>query len=217
MPLIAKIYNMKGETVGEHSLDPAVFGVTPKIGLIHQTVVAQKANVRQILAHTKDRGEVRGGGRKPWKQKGTGRARHGSIRSPLWVGGGITFGPTKERNFKQKINKKAKRKALLMCLSDKVANEKLLLLDNLNLPEIKTKLMAKILENLPCKGKTTLIALPETDSDKIIKSAENLPKIRTIEARNLNVADLLTYEYLLAAVTTVKALESELKKRVSIK
>lgn len=209
--LKVKVYNMKGEVVGEEKLDPALFGVEIKPGLIHEVVVAQKANVRQILAHTKDRGEVRGGGRKPWRQKGTGRARHGSIRSPIWRGGGVTFGPTKERNFKQKINKKARRKALLMCLSDKVVNKKLLLLDQLKLPEIKTKLMTKILENLPCKGKSVMIALSNYDP-KIIKSASNLPKVCTIEVRNLNVYDLLIHEYFLAPLETIKALEGQLKK-----
>lgn len=209
--LKVKVYNMKGEVVGEEKLDPALFGVEIKPGLIHEVVVAQKANVRQILAHTKDRGEVRGGGRKPWRQKGTGRARHGSIRSPIWRGGGVTFGPTKERNFKQKINKKARRKALLMCLSDKVANKKLLLLDQLKLPEIKTKLMTKILENLPCKRKSVMIALSNYDL-KIVKSASNLPKVCTIEARNLNVYDLLTHEYFLAPLETIKVLEGQLKK-----
>lgn len=213
MPLTAEIYNMKGEVVGQYPLNLAIFGITPKIGLIHEAVVAERANARKVLAHTKDRGEVRGGGRKPWRQKGTGRARHGSIRSPLWIGGGVTFGPTKERVFKKKINKKAKRKALLMVLSDKAANKKLLLLDQLKLPEIKTKLMAGILENLPCKGRTTLLALGEDEESlKIVKSAANLPKISTIEARNLNVLDLVSHEYLLTTLEIMKMIESSLKK-----
>ncbi len=208
--LKVKVYNMKGEVVGEENLDPAVFGVEIKPGLVHQVLVTDKANVRQVLAHTKDRGEVRGGGKKPWRQKGTGRARHGSIRSPLWRGGGVTFGPTKERNFKKKINKKMKRKALIMCLSDKVANEKLLLLDQLKLPQIKTKLLVKILENLPCKEKSVMIAITDRDF-KIIKSAANLPKVFTIEARNLNIYDLLNYDYLLTTPEVVKAIETKLK------
>ncbi len=193
--LTAKIYNMAGEVVGEEKLDPAIFGVKAKEGLIHQAVVAQMANRRQVLAHTKNRGEVRGGGKKPWKQKGTGRARAGSIRSPLWKGGGVIFGPRKNRNFKQKINKKMRRKALLMCLSDRAGEARIVLLDKLELVEFKTKKLLEILNKLPSKEKKTLLVLVKDDK-KIIKSAANLPYVKTIEARNLNVVDVLEYGYL---------------------
>lgn len=194
--LKVNIYNTQGEVVGEEKLDPAIFGVEVKSGLVHQAVVAQMANRRQVLAHTKDRGEVRGGGKKPWRQKGTGRARHGSIRSPLWIGGGIIFGPRKERNFKQKINKKMKRNALLMCLSDRAKNHKIILLDKLELESIKTKKLLEILNKLPNKGKKTLLVLGEGD-EKVVKSAANLAKVKTIEARNLNVIDILQHDFLM--------------------
>lgn len=209
--LTVKVYNMQGEVVGEEKLNPALFGVEIKAGLVHQAVVAQFANRRQVLAHTKDRGEVRGGGRKPWRQKGTGRARHGSIRSPLWVGGGVTFGPTKERVFKQKINKKMKRKTLLMCLSDRATDGKIILLDKLELDGFKTKRFLEILNKLPNKEKTTLLVLAGGDK-KVIKSAANLPRVKTIEARGLNVIDVLHYEYLMMPLESLRAMEASLKK-----
>lgn len=207
----AKVYNMNGEVVGEEKLDSALFEVSAKEGLIHQAVVAQMANRRQVLAHTKNRGEVSGGGIKPWRQKGTGRARVGSIRSPLWVGGGVVFGPTKDRNFKQKINKKMKRKALLMCLSDRAKDEKIVLLDKLELENFKTKKFLEILNKLPGKEKKTLLILADNDK-KIIKSAANLENVKTIESVNLNVIDVLNHEYLMLPVATMRAVEESLKK-----
>jgi len=149
----ATVYNIKGVEVKEVDLDPAIFSVKVKPELVQQAVVVSQANKRQVLAHAKDRSEVAGGGRKPWRQKGTGRARHGSNRSPIWRGGGITFGPTRSRNFSLKINKKAKRKALLMSLSDKAANGKIILLDKLELEEAKTKKFFEILRNLKLREK----------------------------------------------------------------
>lgn len=141
------VYNIKAEKIKEAELNPAVFGVKVKESVVHQVMVAQMANARVAIAHTKTKGEVRGGGIKPWKQKGTGRARHGSIRSPLWKGGGVTFGPRKDRNFSQKVNKKMKTKALFMCLSDKVKNGLMVLVDKLNLAEGKTKEMTGVVNN----------------------------------------------------------------------
>jgi len=125
------VYNQQGEKVGQVDLPAELFGVPLNRDLVHQVVVTQMANSRQVLAHTKDRSEVRGGGAKPWRQKGTGRARHGSIRSPIWVGGGVAFGPTKERVFAKKINKKMKRQALFMVLSSKVKDKEIVLLDKI--------------------------------------------------------------------------------------
>jgi len=142
------IYNQKAEKTGDIEVSDKVFGVKMSEALIHQAVVAQMANERQVIAHTKGRAEVRGGGKKPWKQKGTGRARAGSSRSPIWIGGGVTFGPTKERNFSKKINKKMKQKALLMAISDRVKNGEIIVLDNLNTKEFKTKVMDTILKNI---------------------------------------------------------------------
>ena len=142
------IYNSTGEKVKQIDLNPDIFGIEINQGLVHQAAVAQMSARRKILAHTKDKSEVHGGGRKPWRQKGTGRARHGSIRSPLWKGGGVTFGPTKDRNFVKKINKKMKRKALFMCLTDRTKEQDLVLLDKLEVKDNKTKEFLEVLKNL---------------------------------------------------------------------
>ena len=201
-----KIYNQEGNEVGEQELNPAIFEVGVKPELVHQAVLTQMANKRLILAHTKDRGDVSGGGKKPWKQKGTGRARHGSIRSPLWRHGGVTFGPTKDRNFCLKINKKARRKALLMCLSDKAANDRLIVLDKLELPEVKTRKMKEILLKLPAQKSKTLIALAANDKN-ILRSSLNIPHLQTILADSLNVVDILNYKYLMVTVDGLKKIE----------
>ena len=189
-----KVYNIKGQPVGEVKLESKIFDIAIKPDLVQQAVRTQLANKRIAIAHTKDRSEVRGGGRKPWRQKGTGRARHGSIRSPLWKGGGVTFGPRKSRNFALKMNRKARRKALFMALSDKARNKKIVLLDKLEMPTIKTKDFIKIISKLPLK-KTILAILPKSDQ-KIIKSARNIPYVKTINADSLNVIDVLSHEYL---------------------
>src|SRR3989339_2063986 len=142
-----KVYNLEGKETGEMNLLDSVFGVKIKPEVVHEVFVALQNNQREPWADTKSKGEVRGGGKKPWQQKGTGRARHGSIRSPIWKGGGVTFGPTKERNFKKKINKKMARKALLMAISSKAKNRQLLVLDEIKLNQAKTKEMALILKN----------------------------------------------------------------------
>ncbi len=200
-----KVYNQAGQEVRELELDPKFFEIESNSDLIHQVVIAQAANSRQVLAHTKDRSEVRGGGKKPWRQKGTGRARHGSIRSPLWIGGGVTFGPTKDRNFSQKINKKMKRKALMMCLSDKVKSNDLVVIDKIDSEEIKTKKMAEMLKKLPLKNKVLLV-LPESDLN-IIRSINNIPRVKTIRADSLNVIDVLDYKSLLVAEPSIKKIE----------
>ena len=203
-----KIYNQEGKEVGRADLPAEIFDVKINQDLVHQAVIAQVANSRQVLAHTKDRSERRGGGRKPWRQKGTGRARHGSTRSPIWRGGGVTFGPTKERVFAQKINKKMKRKALLMVLSSKVKDKEMILLDKLELVKAKTKKMAEILKNfskIKPLGSSVLIVLPNSD-EKIIKAARNIPKIKTIRADSLNVVDVLSCKYLLMVQEAVEVI-----------
>ncbi len=197
----AIVYNQKGEKVGQAELPAEIFEVAINKNLVHQAVVTQMANARQVIAHTKDRSEARGGGRKPWQQKGTGRARHGSIRSPIWRGGGVTFGPTKERVFAKKINKKMKRQALLMVLSSKVKDQEMILLDKLEIAEAKTKQMVEVIKNLKAKikkdlDKGTLIVLPEVEP-KITRAVRNIPKIKTIRADSLNVLDVLSSQYLL--------------------
>lgn len=194
MPSV-KVYNQEGQEVGQEELKPEIFGVAPKAVVIQQAVEAQLANRRQVLAHTKTRAEVRGGGRKPWRQKGTGRARHGSIRSPLWVGGGITFGPRNNRNFQKKINKKAKRLALFMSLSDKLNNQKLYLIEDLKITAGKTKLLKEIIKRLPGGEGKLLLAIEPSDK-KIFQASRNLNKIKISSVNSLNVYDVLNYSYL---------------------
>ena len=207
--MLVNTYNQNGEKIGQTRLPSEIFDVKANPDLIHQVVVSQMANRRKVIAHAKTRAEVRGGGRKPWRQKGTGRARHGSIRSPLWRGGGVTFGPRKERVFKKRIPKKMRRKALLMVLSGKVKNNLLILLDKLKIEKPKTKLtkqMVEILEKLPCKNESTLIALPEYDRN-IILAARNLPEIDTLWARNLNALDLLIFKYVVLPKESIKVIK----------
>lgn len=213
MPKV-NIYNLTGEVVGQEELDAHIFAVELNPEVIQSVVVTQQANSRQVLAHTKTKGEVRGGGIKPWKQKGTGRARAGSIRSPLWKGGGVIFGPRKDRNYAIKINKKAKNKALRMVLSDKAREEKLILLDKLELAEPKTKKIMEIFAKLPCKNKKSLLSLAKKD-EKIVKAAQNLEKIRLCAADSLNVVDLLKNEYFVLdkeALQKVVAVYKKVKK-----
>ena len=191
-----RVYNQEGEEVSELNLNEAIFGLPWNADLIHQVVRVALANKRQVLASTKDRREVSGGGRKPWRQKGTGRARHGSIRSPLWKGGGITFGPTKERNFKLKINKKMARKAFLTALSTKAKDSELLVLDDLKLSAPKTKEMSKIMKNFP-QVKTSLLVLAGKKDENLKRAGRNLPNLRIINIDNLNILDILKYKHLI--------------------
>ena len=193
--LSVKIHNQEGKEVSELKLNEAIFGLPWNSDLVHQAVRVALANKRQVLASTKTREEVSGGGRKPWRQKGTGRARHGSIRSPLWKGGGVTFGPTKERNFKLKINKKMARKAFLTALSTKAKDSELLILDNLKLSAPKTKEMAKIMKNFP-QVKNNLLILSGKNED-IKRAGRNLPNLRIINIDNLNILDILKYKHLI--------------------
>ena len=201
-----KLYDFQGKETGEEILDPKLFGVEADPEIVHEMVVAQQKNSRDVLAHTKGRAEVRGGGKKPWRQKGTGRARHGSIRSPLWIGGGITFGPTKLRNFSVKVNKKVKQKALAMVLSDKVANDKLVLVESYNMPEAKTKVLQTALAKLPTKNRPTLVVTKNAE-ENIVRASKNLPRVETINFGSLNLVDLMKKEYLV--------INKELLKKVS--
>ncbi len=194
---------MAGEAVGEEILPEAVFSVKAKTSLIHQVVVSEQANARQVLAHTKTRANIRGGGKKPWKQKGTGRARQGSSRSPQWRGGGVVFGPSKERNFAQKINKQMKRLALLATLSEKVRQNHLIVLDTLSVSAGKTKELAAILKVLPMQGRKTLLAL-SAKQPLVTRAAGNLPKVKTTGTKNLNVLELVSHPYLLVTKAGVQ-------------
>jgi large subunit ribosomal protein L4 len=177
--------------------------------LVHQVVVAQMANSRQAIADTKDRGEVRGGGKKPWKQKGTGRARHGSSRSPIWKGGGVTFGPTSDRNFTKRINKKMKVKALFMVLSEKLREEKILVLDNVKMEKPSTKNMLSSLSKLSIKTKA-LLALDKKD-DNMIKSVGNISNISLIASDSINVVDILKNDMFVVNKEGLKKIEETYK------
>jgi large subunit ribosomal protein L4 len=200
------VLNQKGETVSDTLLPKEIFEVPMNADLVHQVVSAQIANKRQKIAKTKDRAEVRGGGKKPWRQKGTGRARHGSIRSPLWKGGGVTFGPRPERVLKKKVTKKMKRKALFMVLSAKAKDKQILVLDNLELERPKTKLMAEILNKLFLKEGTGLVVLPKKE-DNLIKSTRNIEGAKPLSAKDLNILDLLSYKYLLMPKDAIKVIK----------
>jgi len=205
------VYNQEGKVVGDATLPKGIFEVELNTDLVHQIAVSLSANNRQISAHTKNRGEVSGGGKKPWRQKGTGRARHGSIRSPLWKGGGVTHGPRVERVFEKDIPKKMRRKALFMVLSQKAKNKQLVVLDKIELEKGKTKEMAKSLAKLPCSSQATLIALPNYDK-KIFLASRNIKKTSVEDARNLNVLQLLNHKYLLLTKESIKTIENTFAK-----
>lgn len=188
------VLNNKGEKVKEITLPKEVFEIPWNSDLVHQVVRSHMANRRVAIAHTKGRGDVRGGGKKPWRQKGTGRARHGSRRSPLWVGGGVTFGPTSERNFKQKINKKMNRKALLAVMSRKAKDREVLVLDALSLKTTKTKEMASLLKQLPLPRLNALVAIPSHDPH-VERASRNIPRVTVMSASQLSVLDLLNHKY----------------------
>ncbi|KKR08526.1 MAG: 50S ribosomal protein L4 [Parcubacteria group bacterium GW2011_GWC2_39_14] len=184
----AKLYNKEGQEKGEVQLNPKIFEIEANEILVKQAIEAVLANRRLVIADTKNRGEVRGGGKKPWNQKGTGRARHGSIRSPLWRGGGVTFGPNTDRNFTKKINKKVRTTALLMALSDKVKNEKTIVIDELNAATGKTKELSQALKGM--KFNRGLIVLPKMEKN-LVRALNNLPRIELIAANSLNVYDVV--------------------------
>lgn len=204
-----KVYNLEGKEAGEIELPERIFNVPVNDDLIHQVVVAQMANSREVIADTKDRGEVSGGGKKPWKQKGTGRARHGSSRSPIWKGGGVTFGPTTERNFTKRINKKMKAKALFMVLSEKLREEKILVLDEVQMEKPSTKDMLKSLGKLSIKTKA-LMALGERD-DNFLKSVGNIKNVSVIASDSLNVVDLLKNDMFVVNKAGLKRIEETYK------
>ena len=198
------VYDIKGKKVSDIELAESVFGIEPNENIVHAVLVNYLANQRQGTQSTKTRAEVRGGGRKPWRQKGTGRARQGSIRAPQWIKGGIALGP-KPRSYKYTVNKKERRLAIKSILSSKVLEKELTVVDKLELKEIKTKSMVKALEALKAEGKT-LIILPEGNKN-VIMSARNIEGVKAIKANNINVFDLLKYNNLILPVDTVKKLE----------
>lgn len=205
MPKV-NVYNQEGKMTGELELNPKHFGVAAKSDLVHEVVVAQQANARKSVAHTKTKGEVRGGGKKPWKQKGTGRARQGSIRSPQWVGGGIVFGPRGERNFSVKVNRKARQKALFMALSDKVTGDKLMVLESFTPSAVKTKHAADLFKNLKVTRKV-LAVIPKSDPS-LLRIVRNLPNVKLITVNALNVVDVVMHPTVIFWKDTVPAFET---------
>ena len=205
------VYNEKGEVTGSTVLPKEIFEVPLNSDLVHQVLISQTANKRQVSAHTKDRSEVRGGGRKPWQQKGTGRARAGSIRSPLWKGGGVTFGPRNDKNYEKNIPTKMRRKALFMVLSEKAKNNLLVVLDKLEMEKPKTKIMAEMIKKLPGGTESRLVLV--NDGKNTFLSARNIKKTGVREARNLNVVDLMNYKYLLVSKDGIKSIEKTFLKK----
>ena len=198
------VYDIKGKKVSDIELAENVFGIEPNENIVHAVLVNYLANQRQGTQSTKTRAEVRGGGKKPWRQKGTGRARQGSIRAPQWIKGGIALGP-KPRSYKYTVNKKEKRLAIKSVLSSKVLEKELTVVDKLELKEIKTKSMVSALAALKVEGKT-LIIVPERNTN-VLMSARNIEGVKTITVNNINVFDLLKYTNLILPVDTVKKLE----------
>ena len=200
-----EVYNQKGKSVGKLALPENIFGLPWNGDLVHQVVTAMQANARTPVAHARTRGEVRGGGKKPWRQKGTGRARHGSTRSPIWVGGGVTHGPRNDKSYKQKINKKMKAKALFTVLSEKLRKGQILFLEELSLKNIKTKDAVEVIKDLSKvsgfeklagarKPKVYLTCPAKTEIIK--KSFANLKVVEVDEIKNINPVDLLNFKYL---------------------
>ena len=198
------VYDLNGKKVSDIELAENVFGIEPNEAIVHSVLKNYLANLRQGTQSTKTRTEVSGGGRKPWRQKGTGRARQGSTRAPQWIKGGIALGP-KPRSYRYTVNKKERRLAIKSVLSSKVLEKELTVLDKIELKEIKTKSMVKALTALKLEGKT-LIVLPENDKN-VVMSARNIEGVKTISANNINVFDLLKYNNLVLPVDTVKKLE----------
>ena len=203
MPKI-DVYDINGKKVKELELNEAVFGIEPNEAVVHSVLVNFLANQRQGTQSTKTRSEVSGGGRKPWRQKGTGRARQGSIRAPQWIKGGIALGP-KPRSYKYTVNKKERQLAVKSVLSSKVLENELVVVDSLPLNDIKTKEMVKALSNLKVEGKA-LIMLPEKN-EKVQKSTRNIEGVKTTLVETINVYDLLKYNKLVVTEDTVKKLE----------
>jgi large subunit ribosomal protein L4 len=204
------VYNPQAEVIGEIELNAKIFEVKPSIHLLAEAVRIQAANARKGLAHTKTRGEVSGGGKKPWKQKGTGRARAGSTRGPIWRHGGVALGPRSDRNWSLKINKKAKTKALFMSLSDKANAGKIVILDGLNMEKPKTKEFLQVWAALNQKtqglGKKQLFVLPKAN-DSLVKSSRNLPAVSPVMASSLNVTDVLNTDTLVLMKDSLPVIE----------
>ncbi len=206
------VYTKDGKEAGEITLPKEIFDVKMNADLVHQVLISQTANKRQVGAHTQTRGEVRGGGRKPWRQKGTGRARHGSTRSPIWKGGGVSGGPRNDKNYSKDVPTKMRRKALFMVLTEKAKKNLLVVLDSATIEKPKTKDMALTIKSLPIKADSRLVVYQTADK-KMFLATRNIKKTGVSEARNLNVVDLLNYKYLLISKEGIKEIETTFVKK----
>ncbi len=198
-----KVYNMSGESVGTMDLSDDIFAIEMNNSVVHQAVVQYLANQRQGTKGTKTRSEVRGGGRKPWRQKGTGRARQGSIRSPQWTGGGVVFAP-KSRDYSFKLNKKVKRLALKSVLTSRVAEDKLVVLDDLSFDSIKTKNMVNVVENLKL---TKALFVIDNNDKNVILSARNIQNIKTADVSTINTYDILKFQTLVVTKSAINKIQ----------
>lgn len=216
------VYNQEGKETGKITLPPAVFGVSFNADLIHQVATSLTSSARSGTAHTKTRGDVSGGGKKPWRQKGTGRARHGSTRSPIWVGGGVAHGPRSDKNYTRKVNRQMKNKAFYSALSTKLRDGEVLFLENLTLSKIKTKDARDVLahvskipgfESVEKKKANSAFFVTAGKSASVEKSFRNIGNVTVGEARNLNLLDVLTYKYIVVTnpPESIKALTRSAK------
>jgi large subunit ribosomal protein L4 len=209
MSLKIKIHNQTAEVVNDLELAENIFAVPVNTELLHQAIVAQNNNSRQVLAHTKTRSEVAGGGKKPWKQKGTGRARVGSSRSPIWIGGGVTFGPRKDRNFKQKINQKMKQRAMFIALSDRFESKALAVINEFKLSEYKTKTISNILTTFEKKifstDRRSLLIISDGKDEMLKYSIRNLQNTKLINLDNINLLDIVNHRHLIMTEQAINA------------
>lgn len=207
MPKVT-LFKQDGTQNGEIELNEAVFGIEPNESVLFDAIIMQRASLRQGTHAVKNRSAVRGGGRKPWRQKGTGRARQGSIRSPQWVGGGTVFGPTTERNYSYKLPKKVRRLAIKSALSQKVQEDALVVVDALSFEQPKTQAFKAVLQNLDIDTKVLLVV--EQDNDNAYLSARNLPNVKVIDSLNVNVLDVVDYDKVLFTQTALSTVEEAL-------
>lgn len=199
------LYDQDGKKKSDLPVSDQVFGLPLEKTLIYEAVRAQQANARTAIAHTKTRGEVRGGGKKPWKQKHTGRARHGSIRSPIWVGGGVTFGPRSNRNFSLKINRQAKKRAMCVALSSRLVDGKLFAIDKLDLSQPKTKDLAKILSSMPASGEMLLVL--DRKNDNVEQAAKNIKTVWVARPEAISVVDVMKYRRIIIVEGALSKME----------
>jgi large subunit ribosomal protein L4 len=210
------LYNQNGENIGKIEISKDIFGLPMNRDLVYQVATSQLSNARQSIANAKGRGEVRGGGKKPWRQKGTGRARHGSIRSPIWKGGGVTHGPTKEKDYTKIITKKMGQKALKVAISGKLTDGEMLFVDEIKINQPKTKEMAGVFKNITKEFKGSgsgkvLVVLGSGDK-KVLTASNNIKNLDVIEARNLSLLDILNHKNLIISKDGVEKLTSRFSK-----